>query len=170
MKQQIKQISLLLCLVFLIEACTNDKAPEQILPVGKMSAIMLDLQLAKSYNYSYFPEYDTAYPTERKERLKVFYQQIFELHHIDTATFFKSFRYYTGHPGRLKKIYKRMQDSLKRKMTYQRELEEKKGESMRKVTGDNQVEQIQWQKFFKTWHAFSDSLNRQVSQAVYPFI
>lgn len=167
-----KQISLALSLLFLLAtACSkNDKLPANVLSVGKMSAIMLDLQLAQSYNYSFFPEFDSTYPSDRKKRLKMFYHQIFQLHQTDTATFFSSFRYYSSHPVWLKKVYGSMQDSLDRKLARQTQWEKKRREATSARTKAGKAVVTAWSRYFKTWHAFSDSIHQQVSRRNYPLI
>ncbi len=171
MRSGIQQIILLLGLFLFAAACSKDEElPANVLPVGKMSTIMLDLKLAQSYNYSFFPETDSTYPADRKERLKMFYHQIFQLHQTDTATFFNSFRYYSNHPVWLKKLYGSMQDSLDRKIARQTQLEDQRRKAkseIRKAAGNAPS---RWRQYFKTWHAFSDSIHRQVSRPGYPLI
>src|SRR5690625_5325387 len=116
---------ILLCFIFSGYSCSQeDKLPHQVLPVDKMSKILLDLQLAKAYNNSYFRREDTTYPEDREERIKIFYQQVLQSYDIDTATFFHSFRFYTEHPDWIKKVYKHMQDSLDQKITVHQKAEE----------------------------------------------
>lgn len=157
---------LFLACCFLWASCSrDDQLPKKVLPVDKMSRIMLDLQIAKSYNYSYSPgDNDSlSYPNDRKERLKMFYQQIFLLHHTDTARFFRSFRFYSTHPDWLKKVYAHMQDSLEQKQRRQqaildarRKLEEKRRQAAK---GPH----FPLQETLKTWHKFTDSLNHHSS-------
>lgn len=165
MTQGRSSILFLLGLVLLISACSkSDELPDQILPTGKMSAILLDLQLAKSYNYAYYPKSDTVYPVDTKKRLKVFYQQIFQLHKVDTATFLKSFRYYSTHPDKLKIIYNAIQDSLDKKIARTNDLEEKRRKAEIKRREAGLPVHTEWQEYFKTWRSFSDSINRQSSR------
>ncbi len=162
---KIKPFLLLVFCLFWISCSQNDQLPHGILPVNRMSGIMLDLQIAKAYNYSFIPGQDTLdYPEDREERLKILYQQIFILHHTDTAHFFKSFRYYSTHPDWLKKVYDQMKDSLKHKQDVQQFLVQKnrKEQEKRLHTKENN-----WKKVFQTWHAFSDSVYQQCSRPGY---
>ncbi len=160
---KIKPVFLIICCLLWMSCSKNDKLPRDILPVEKMSRIMLDLQIAKAYNYSYFPDQDTThYPRDQEKRLKILYQQVFLLHHTDTAHFFKSFRFYSGHPDWLKKVYHQMQDSLERKQDRQQALVQERRKEKKRLQADKNAA-LQWLKQFQTWHAFSDTAYEQCS-------
>ena len=149
----------------------KDELPKQILPLDKMSAIMLDLQLAKAYNNVYYVRdgRDTLYPTDEQERLKVFYQQVLQLHEVDTATFLTSFRYYTHHPDWLNKVYTRMQDSLQRKVDYTEVLEEKRRKATETRRQGKEVPGTYWQKLQYDWQRWYDTLHQQTSYEERPW-
>ncbi|MBW8685468.1 DUF4296 domain-containing protein [Chitinophaga rhizophila] len=98
------------CLVLLITACGEaDKVPADVLPKEKMRDVLLDMNLADSYAGL---EEDgisvVVSDSVRKERLKVYYRQILDLHKLTPQEFDHSFKYYESHPDKLKNIYDMM--------------------------------------------------------------
>ncbi|HLR37180.1 MAG TPA: DUF4296 domain-containing protein [Chitinophagaceae bacterium] len=100
--------------IFFYACSPKEHVPEDVLSVKEMSAVMLDLQLAKAYNPSYYARNntDSTYPKDQKKRLQVFYQQVLLIHHIDTAKFFHSFQFYANHPIWIQKVLSNVKDSL----------------------------------------------------------
>ncbi len=97
-------------------ACSrHGKVASGVIGIEQMSAILTDMQMASAFNDSYVP--DTVRPTieGREYRLKVFYQQVLDLHHTDRQDFLKSYEFYESHPDLLKKVYARMGEIVERK-------------------------------------------------------
>ncbi len=85
--------------IILLAACQSKKIPNDVLPPGKMTDIITDLQLA-----------DAAYklqmlPAEYKDQPQKYFVEILASHQTDSATYNKSMLYYAENPKLLKLIY-----------------------------------------------------------------
>lgn len=85
--------------IVLLSACGSKKTPNDVIPPGKMTEIITDLQLA-----------DAAYklqmlPGEYKDQPQKYFIEILTAHQTDTATYNKSMLYYAQNPKLLKIIY-----------------------------------------------------------------
>lgn len=171
MKTTVQHLILWLGLALFVVSCSpKDRLPKNILSVEEMSAMLLDFELATAYNPSYFSQSssDTSYPTDQDQRLKIFYQQIFELHDIDTGTFFSSYRYYTTHPDWIKKVYTAMEDSIDYRLDiFQARTRKKRLEEERKK--QPQLFLSFWEKDLEQLNAFYDTLQHTYSQVIIPW-
>ncbi len=169
MKRFLSYIFLCWSFAFLFSACSpKDSLPSQVLSVEEMSDILLDFQLAESYNPSYYgpTNQHSIYPENRQERLQVFYQQILQIHEVDTATFFRSYRYYSHHPDWIKKVYKTMQDTIQVRLTsIQKKLQKKRERAKRQIPEFMSF----WKKDLNTLHSFYDSTTNESSNIIYPW-
>lgn len=94
-------------LLLLAVACNNDsKVPTGVLPKEKMEAVLWDLMRADELvNLKYAK--DTS--INRFDSSARLYQQVFQLHRTDQATFKKSFKYYQSRPDLLKPVFDSLQ-------------------------------------------------------------
>ena len=91
-------------------ACSEksvEAIPDDVLPIEKMTAIMVDVQLIeggiviRKYN-----------KTQRKDQITDYYKSLYFKHEISKEIFDYSLKYYTDHPGKLEEIYERMLEKL----------------------------------------------------------
>jgi hypothetical protein len=96
--------------------CCNRKRPGHagILSYNDMKIVMWDLTQADEYAQVFLTK-----DTTKNKRLEIskLYQEVFTLHHLDSARFFNSFDYYKKHPD----DYKVLIDSLAALATRERE-------------------------------------------------
>lgn len=162
-------IFLLFFLSILFSSCSpKGSLPAGVLSKEEMSSILLDMELAKAYNHSYYPrnDGDSIYPSKPAERIKVFYQQILQMHHIDTATFFHSFHFYSHHPDRIKKVYEIVKDSIDARLA---DIKQKTKEKRQRLNPTEKKELYMkfWKEDIKTTHDFYDSIYQQTSKPLY---
>ncbi len=168
MKRHYSRLILVTFLFIFLYACSpKEHVPKDVLSVKEMSAVMLDLQLAKAYNPSYYARNntDSIYPKDQKKRLKVFYQKVLLIHHIDTATFFHSFQFYTNHPIWIQQVLSNVKDSLNTRLTkIQNSIENKRFN----LTPEEKEALFMkfWKQNLNTLRSFFDSTNQQVSQKI----
>lgn len=95
-------------------ACGNaDKVPSNILSKEKMRDILLDMNMADAYSYDISPMRGVPLPDSMRQiKVKEYYRQILDLHHISVKEFMFSYRYYESHANRLKEVYDMMQASI----------------------------------------------------------
>lgn len=103
------------CLVLLITACGEaDKVPKDVLSKEKMRDVLLDMNLADAY--SGITDEDQAnllvHDSIRKQRVKVYYRQILDLHKLTPEEFNHSYAYYEAHPNKFKEVYDMMFTSV----------------------------------------------------------
>lgn len=99
------------CLVLLITACGEaDKVPKDVLSKEKMRDVLLDMNMADAY--SSITDDDQAnlivHDSVRKERAKVYFRQILDLHKLTPKEFNHSYAYYEAHPNKFKEVYDMM--------------------------------------------------------------
>lgn len=101
---------LAVCLVLLITACGEaDKVPTDVLSKEKMRDVLLDMNLADSYAGLEEDGINVVVSDSvRKERLKVYYRQILDLHKLTPEQFNHSYAYYESHPDKFRNIYDMM--------------------------------------------------------------
>jgi len=112
----IRKIVLTTILIIGAAACgQGDKVPDNVLSKEKMSAILLDMNLADAYSYDIAPIRGMPVPDSvRQDRIKLYYRQILDLHHISVKDFMSSYHYYEAHANRLKEVYDMMQAEVAR--------------------------------------------------------
>lgn len=97
------------CLLLILTACGEaDKVPEGVLPGEKMRDILLDMNMADVYSSNVEEGTMPVSDSVRKERVKVYYRQILDLHKISIKEFQESYAYYEAHPDKFKKVYDMM--------------------------------------------------------------
>jgi hypothetical protein len=99
------------CLVLLITACGEaDKVPKDVLSKEKMRDVLLDMNMADAY--SSITDDDQAnlivHDSVRKQRAKVYYRQVLDLHKLTPKEFNHSYAYYEAHPNKFKEVYDMM--------------------------------------------------------------
>jgi len=83
-----------------------DRPPENVIPVGKMKEILIDMHYADAYAFQEYRS-DSIYRAAAG-----MYLDIFEKYKVDTASFNASFQYYIEHPKLLDGMYQAMIDTL----------------------------------------------------------
>jgi len=99
------------CLVLLITACGEaDKVPKDVLPKEKMRDVLLDMNLADVYSSTADDDQPNVIVSDsvRKQRLKVYYRQVLDLHKLSPEAFRHSYAYYESHPNKFKEVYDMM--------------------------------------------------------------
>jgi hypothetical protein len=100
---------IVVCLVLLITACGEaDKLPEGVLSKEEMKDVLLDMNMADAYSSIGEDGQAMISDSVRKERVRIYYRQILDLHKLTLKEFDKSYNYYEGHPDKLKDIYDMM--------------------------------------------------------------
>src|SRR5690625_4027422 len=166
MKRHYSRLILVTFLFIFLYACSpKEHVPKDVLSVKEMSTVMLDLQLAKAYNPSYYARNntDSTYPKDQKKRLQAFYQQVLLIHHIDTATFFHSFQYYTNHPIWIQQVLSNVKDSLDTRLSKIQNSVENKRLNLTPKEKEALFMKF-WKQHLNTLRSFFDSTYQQVSQ------
>jgi len=92
--------------IILLVACQPKKIPADILPPGKMTEIITDLQLADAaYKLQMLP------PAYKDQPIKYFVE-ILATHQTDSVTYNKSMLYYAENPKLLQIIYKGVEKNV----------------------------------------------------------
>ncbi len=109
----------IVCLLMGALACGQaDKVPANVLSKEKMRDVLIDMNMADSYSYDISPLRGVPLPDSvRQQKVKVFYRQILDLHHLSVKEFMASWKYYEAHPNRLKEVYDMMQAEIARQRT-----------------------------------------------------
>jgi hypothetical protein len=94
-------------LLLLAVACNKDnKVPKGVLPKEKMESVLWDLMRADEIVNLQYTKDTSINRFDSSTRL---YQQVFQLHRTDQATFKKSFKYYQSRPDLLKPVFDSLQ-------------------------------------------------------------
>ena len=96
------------CVLLLIFFISCSSPPENIIPGDKMIRVLRDVHLANAFAASY-GDLDTM-----KQKTATFLNAIYNKHHIDSARFNRSLRYYTENPSLLNEIYEKVEKDLTR--------------------------------------------------------
>ena len=86
---------------------SGEPIPGDVLPIEKMTDIMLDVQLIeggiviRKYN-----------KTQREGQIADYYKSLYYKHKVSKDAFESSLKYYTDHPDKLEKIYDGMLERL----------------------------------------------------------
>lgn len=94
-----------ICLL-VISSCKKIEAPKNLIPKEKMSFILSDVHMAEN-------SLQTFDGTDRDSLAILFYSQIFRIHEVEEAHYYKSMEYYTHSPEDLKEIYENTEELLK---------------------------------------------------------
>lgn len=84
------------------------KVPDGVFPKEKMRDVLLDMVMADAYSYENPDPRVPLMDSVRKDREKIYYRQILDLHHITQAEFKKSYDWYESRPDRMKEVYDMM--------------------------------------------------------------
>lgn len=99
------RITVLIAAIALLAACSSNDLPKDILPPEKMRLLVYDMVRADELINNRIIR-DTTFDVN--EQHKKLYDQVFRIHKVGRAEFFKSFRYYQAHPD----VNKALFDSL----------------------------------------------------------
>lgn len=152
---------LIFCILLGLASCSRDEEiPSGVIGRETMSAILLDMQLASTFNESYRPGGAPYDPSKHNEQVKVYYRQILALHHTDKQAFLKSYAYYEAHPDQMKRLYERMQKVIDQKSAYEDSLRMKRERLRRQMKGDyNQP--LKGKDFLMLYQSVADSIPRK---------
>jgi hypothetical protein len=115
-------IFFVLCAVI---ACGDaDRVPRGVLSKEEIGSILLDMTMADALSNEVgeghmMPVTDSV----RQGKLKVYYKQILELHHVSVDQFMRSYEFYESHPNRLKEVYALMLTEAGKRKAEQEKLE-----------------------------------------------
>lgn len=92
----------------MLAACKEEKK-QLLLPLSadKMVQVLIDMHLAESQVSSLVSTQDSAYFLN-----KAFEKKVFEKHHIDSTTYYRSYAYYLDNMAEFERIYGIVVDSL----------------------------------------------------------
>ena len=100
----VKNIIVAFAYVLLLQSCSRkeESVPEEIISPDSMVVIMVDVHLAEAA-----ANVNRINDSQRFSAGEL-YPLIFKTHHIDSATFRKSFDYYLNHPDKFNRIYEQV--------------------------------------------------------------
>ena len=100
--------------VWLIAACQNpeDKQPDNLIPAERMSNILTEVHFAEAR----VSRLGLAAGDSANVAYKHLEKQIFRRFEVDTATYSKSYAYYSAHPEEMEAIYKVVVKNIEKKM------------------------------------------------------
>lgn len=110
--------AIVLFILILCVACgQKGKVPGNVIPMGKMRDVLLDLNLAESYGRNLSGDQirrDTGRVADslREIKVKTLYTQVLQLHGITVDEFMESYHYYEDHADRMEIVYKMMNDTI----------------------------------------------------------
>jgi hypothetical protein len=105
-------LAIILLTFTLFVSCVTRGVPDGILPPDKIQPIIFDLLRADEY-VNNFVMRDTMLKRE-KEAVKL-YEQVFVIHGITSADFYKSYRYYQAHPDKNRALFDSLSAFVSRK-------------------------------------------------------
>jgi hypothetical protein len=106
------RFSFLIFIFNIFLSCSNAGVPGDVLPLEKMQPILFDLLRADEY-VNNFVLRDTLLKRE-KEAVKL-YEQVFSIHKVTSAEFYKSYKYYQAHPDKNKVLLDSLNSLVNRK-------------------------------------------------------
>lgn len=110
--QRKRRLSSLLLGIWLLSACTapEDKRPDNLIPDDQMADILTEVHLAEAQvsrlSLRSIDSSNIAYKHLESQILKKF--------GVDTATYRKSYIFYSSHPANMEAIYQRVTGKLKK--------------------------------------------------------
>ena len=93
------------CLFLLFSACLQDD-PELPIPAEKAAEILIDVHAAEA-------ALQNVYGSKKDTLAKVYYQQIYEVHEIDSTTFAELMELVRNYPKHLKEVYGLAMEQIK---------------------------------------------------------
>lgn len=108
----------ILSIALLVAACKPDDKfsynasmanaiPDSVLAFDSMVAVTLDIHLAEALVNESGPD-----SLSKDERLKIYYAQIFSIHHISSERYKRSYDYFVAHPVLMQEMYTRVTEKL----------------------------------------------------------
>ena len=105
-------IYLFFCFVFCLTACVeHDEVPKDVIPKQDMPSLLYDIQMVDGSLSTVNPV-----PDSLSTHGLALYLAVFKEHHVDSALFRKSMKYYTKRPDLLYDIFAKVKDRLKLKI------------------------------------------------------
>src|ERR1700761_6488983 len=106
-----KYKSLFFSVLLFLTACSGNTIPDKIIKPEQMTSLLMQIHVTDGtlYNISQMPDSLYKYGTAR-------YLALFKQFHTDSATFRKSYKYYSEHPELLNAMYDQITISLKQKV------------------------------------------------------
>ncbi|WP_234736482.1 DUF4296 domain-containing protein [Tellurirhabdus bombi] len=95
---------------------TSETTPSDVLPEDKMAEVLTEIHLAeaKASKLGVISADSTTLIYKRLE------SQIYKKHKIDTAAYFRSYRYYSSNPAKMADVYKQVTEKLQIQDSLQR--------------------------------------------------
>jgi hypothetical protein len=126
----------LLSMILLAVACQETQAPDDLVSVERMTAVLKDFHLGDAAVAK-----DTLTPEQRSFRREEMQQLILEKYSLDPQTFFSSYEYYLTQPVLMDTIYTRIINQLNKQLPLEQE------ERYQKFKEEPQKRQLPaWQK------------------------
>jgi len=102
--------TLFFSVLLVLTACNSNPVPNNVIQPKQMALVIADLHIVDGglYNISQTPDSMYKYGMGN-------YKQVFKQHHVDSAQFGKSFKYYTTNPKVLAEIYGQVIGTLQAK-------------------------------------------------------
>ena len=85
----------------------NNTPPANVLTTTEMTAVIMDLYIAEAKTMKTKAQSDTTLAV-----YQIYKDAVYKKHKLDTATFNRSFRWYTSHTEMMDKVYQEVVDSL----------------------------------------------------------
>ncbi|WPV67380.1 DUF4296 domain-containing protein [Chitinophaga sp. LS1] len=98
--------------VLVLMACGQaGKVPEGVMQKEEMRDVLLDMTMADAFSTNNEDPRTPMPDSVRRYRVKLYYKQILDLHHLTQAQFQKSYDWYESRPDRLKEVYDMMMEA-----------------------------------------------------------
>lgn len=98
----IKKTCLFIIPFFFLSCYSKEKPPEAVIQPERMKSILWDVLRAQAWAVK-ISQHDST--TTVAIQTKILADKVFQLHHIDSAAFHKSYNWYLRHPSVLKPIF-----------------------------------------------------------------
>jgi len=106
-----KYITLFFSVCFILSACTADKSGADIIKPDEMISVLTDVHIIDGTMYNAVSQnLDTLYKYGNNR-----YLAVFKKHHVDSAQFRRSLKYYTTQPLELQGMYDKVLANLQQK-------------------------------------------------------
>ncbi|WP_343668647.1 DUF4296 domain-containing protein [Chitinophaga sp.] len=100
------------CFLLVLMACGQaGKVPEGVLQKEEMRDVLLDMTMADALSTNNEDPRTPMPDSVRRYRVKLYYKQILDMHHLTQAQFQKSYDWYESRPDRLKEVYDMMMEA-----------------------------------------------------------
>lgn len=102
--------TLFFSVLLVLTACKSSSVPDYVIKPDQMAAVMVDLHIVDGGLYPISQVPDSMYKYGMGN-----YNLVFKKHHVDSARFAKSFRYYTTDMKKMTEIYDQVVKTLQAK-------------------------------------------------------